>query len=116
MKEKNFNSNRIPQCRWPHARQSTIKTASANGRFRIFYIYNLIFNMNVKMQNKPKLKSAQIPVIPYKLRTNKNALRPPQPKNKPNHPPSRYFSRTWYTSFAQKSRYSASNSWISSLM
>ena len=35
------------------------------------------------MQNKPKLKSAQIPLIPFTQRTNKNALRPPQPKNKP---------------------------------
>ena len=53
------------------------------GGFLIFYSYNLIFNMNVKMQNKAKFKFAKIPLKFCIQRTNKNALRPPQPKNKP---------------------------------
>ena len=52
------------------------------GGFLIFYICALIFNMNVKMQNKAKLKSPKMPATPYRPSTNKTTLHPPQPKNK----------------------------------
>jgi hypothetical protein len=53
------------------------------GGFLIFYSYNLIFNMNVKMQNKAKFKTTQIAVTLYMARANKKGQRNPQPKNKP---------------------------------
>ena len=39
--------------------------------------------MYLKMQNKPKLKIAKIPITSFKQRTNKDGFWPPQPKNKP---------------------------------
>jgi hypothetical protein len=43
-------------------------------------VYSL--RQTLKMQNKPKLKFAQIPLIPYMQRIYKNTLQPPQQKNK----------------------------------
>jgi hypothetical protein len=51
--------------------------------FRCCFVKNGAGSRILKMQNKAKFKTAKIAVTPLMPRTNKNALRPPQPKNKP---------------------------------
>ena len=70
-------------CHSRSSRESIIKKASANGRFLIFYIYNLIFNMNFKMQNEPKFQTARIPVSPYSIVTSNFYCQTSVRKNKP---------------------------------
>ena len=50
--------------------------------FSRFFVQKGAVPRTLKMQNKAKFKIDEIPVIPSMQRTNKNALRPPQPKNK----------------------------------
>ena len=61
-----------------------IEKASAADRPDIsgFYICAFILNIII-MQNEPKFKTAEIPIIPFTQRTNKKDLQSPQQKNEP---------------------------------
>jgi hypothetical protein len=53
------------------------------GLFSRFFVKKGAVSRTLKMQNKAKFKTAKIPVPPFILSNYKNALHPPQPKNKP---------------------------------